>query len=309
MKDISFIILNYNDAATTVKLVDSLLLWRKDGNRLHYIIVDNCSKDDSFTRLYTQYKQTSGVDVIESEKNGGYSYGNNYGAKYAIEKYHSDYIAIANPDIEIEEDVFSKLVESFEYDEKLAACSPIMKNISGSFSVYSQKLPTYWDDLKACFHSTTSKTILRDGFKYLDQDQNMILTEMLPGCFFVIRADVFLEIGMLDENVFLFCEERILGRKVKNLGWRMIFRSDLFFIHAHSVSIKKAYSTLKTWKILLQSHYYYEKKYNSCNIFQLILLKMCMKSFLFGLNVKMRAYSLKKVVQRCLKYNCSDKSY
>lgn len=50
-KDVSFIILNYNDANTTIKLVDSLRRWQCDKMTLHIVVVDNCSTDDSFTVL------------------------------------------------------------------------------------------------------------------------------------------------------------------------------------------------------------------------------------------------------------------
>lgn len=67
----------------------------------HIVIVDNLSPDGSFRQL--QSMAGGKVDVIQSDKNGGYSYGNNYGAVYLIDKYMVDILVIANPDVEFTE--------------------------------------------------------------------------------------------------------------------------------------------------------------------------------------------------------------
>ena len=118
-----------------------------------------------------------------------------------------------------------------------------------------------------------SRTIKTDNYDYLNGNQNMILTEMLPGSFFAVRADLFQKIGMLDEKVFLFCEERILGKRMKDNGYKAVLRADLFFLHAHSVSIKKVYKVIQTRKLILNSRIYYEENYNHINFWQSFLLR------------------------------------
>lgn len=288
MKKICFIILNYNDADTTIKLVDELKDWTV--NDLHIIVVDNQSIDGSFERLNERYCLVENIDILLSEKNGGYSYGNNFGSKYAIERYSPQYIAIANPDIQIDQTTFEKLLTTFDIDHSVAMVAPIMKSTKGDYKIYSQTIPTYMDDLVACYHSSKSKTIIGKEFQYLNDEKNMVLTEMLPGSFFVLRTVCFEEIGLFDENVFLFCEERILGNKLRDKGYKAVLRSDLFFVHAHSVSIKKSYDIIGTWKILMDSRYYYQKVYNHINFFQKRILKISMKIFLIKLHCILLVY-------------------
>ena len=277
---VAFIVLNYNDSDTTIKMVDQLCSWFNPLLELHIIIVDNQSTDGSFNKLKEHYDRQERVVTLSSEKNAGYSYGNNFGARYAIREFHPEYIAIANPDIEVEEDTIIKLLESFQEDSSVAMCSPIMKSLDGSYRVYSQSLPTWKDDLRACRLRNSSATLHDKGYQTLDEEGNMILTEMLPGSFFVIRSDVFEEIGMLDENVFLYCEERILGRKLQDAGYKAVLRKDLFFMHAHAVSTSKAFNVLKRVKLMLNSRYYYQKQYGECSISQLLLLKVAMNVYL-----------------------------
>ena len=262
MKTVVFIVLNYNDAGTTINLVDELCRFSGEKFDYHVTVVDNCSPDNSLTVLSERYNNNSLVDVIESDYNGGYSYGNNFGARYAIKHYHPVFLAIANPDIEIDEETVFRLLETFEEDESLCECAPVMRDLKGNYRIASLKLPEFKDDLKACFTEKKSRLRILDNFRYLNGNQNMIITEFLPGSFFIIRANVFEQVGMFDEGVFLFCEERILGYRIKLHGYKAVLRSDLFFNHAHSASINKAYKIMQTRKMILKSRLYYEINYN-----------------------------------------------
>jgi len=274
MKNVAFVVLNYNDAITTMSLVDVLVKWPKSEIDIHIVIVDNKSSDGSIEKFLERYKDERSVDVISSDYNGGYSYGNNFGVKYAINKYKSQYIAIANPDIEIDYNTFKELLETFDAEKSIAACAPVMKDLEGNYSIHSQFVPSFRDDLQACIDESKVKTVVKHDFTYVNDDKNKIITQMLPGSFFVIRAECLQNVGFFDEGVFLFCEERILGKKLADAGYKQILRSDLFFVHAHSISIKKNYDILKTWKILMTSRQYYQKKYNNITRVQLLLLKL-----------------------------------
>lgn len=78
---LSCVILNYNDAETTEKLVKQIA----DYNVLHQIIVvDNASTDDSLERLKKlEADQPGRLHVLSADHNGGYGSGNNLGVRYA----------------------------------------------------------------------------------------------------------------------------------------------------------------------------------------------------------------------------------
>ena len=292
-ESICFVILNYNCAEETQHLVDTLNRW--DGTALDYriVVVDNCSTDNSFKVLSSLYRTNQFVDVIQSEKNGGYSYGNNYGSRYAKERYNPNYIAIANPDVQIEENTVAELLKTFHTDDSIAMVAPVMKSINGDYAIASQSLPKYYDDFRACWTEKNPPSVNKDSFQTLPNHQYMILIEMLPGSFFVVRTDYFFRAGLFDENVFLFCEERIIGARMKELGYKLILRIDLFFVHAHSVSIKKAMDTVKTWKILWRSRIYYQIRYNKISKTETALLKMCSWLFIRRLAILLYLHELK----------------
>lgn len=286
-KTVAFIVLNYNDDITTMTLVDALSKWPKNKINIRIIVVDNVSTDGSMERLNKRYINENNVDVVSSEYNGGYSYGNNYGGKYAIRKYQPQYIAIANPDIQIDYHTFEKLLQTFEEEDSIAACAPVMMDLAGNYGIRTQNVPGYLDDLQACINENKVKTVNKQGFKCVNDVQNMLITQMLPGSFFVIRTDCWQQVDFFDEGVFLFCEERILGKKLLNAGYKQVLRSDLFFTHAHSVSIKKSYDIIKTWKLIMKSRLYYQQKYNNITSLKKNLLKVAMLYFVLKLRLNM----------------------
>lgn len=260
----AIIILNYNDYKTTIDMINQI----KDYKVLdHIIIVDNNSTDSSFKEL-KKYEKNN-IEVIKTDNNKGYAYGNNFGIKYAINNYKVDNIIISNPDIIIDEETIKDLIKQLKYNN-VSLIAPLI-NEKGIIS-RGWRLPTLKDDLLSninYFHKYAAKNM-----EYNEEQFKNKLTEVevVKGCFFLIKAKVLQEIDYFDENTFLYYEENILGKKLKNKGYKSYIFKDKEVIHDLSVSVDKSFKSLKKYKILKKSQRYYEKKYNNVNIFGMFLL-------------------------------------
>ena len=86
---IGIVILNFKTWEKTVECVDSIYKTYRESKRI--VVVDNHSPNDSYTRLSAIYdnEEYKDVTVIKTERNGGFSYGNNYGFDYVVN--HFDY--------------------------------------------------------------------------------------------------------------------------------------------------------------------------------------------------------------------------
>ena len=116
------ILLNYNDADTTIAAIKRL----KNCDSLDkLIVVDNASLDDSYERLKAY--ESEKVALIKAKENLGYGCGNNLGLCYAYKNLAASYALIANPDTIIEDRVILKLRKSFDKIKNLAAAAPVMK--------------------------------------------------------------------------------------------------------------------------------------------------------------------------------------
>lgn len=278
---IAVIIVNYNDAEDTLKYVKTITEYEII-NRI--VVVDNKSTTiDTFDKL--KELENSKVKVIESDKNGGYDYGNNFGIKYLDsinEEY--DYYIISNPDIEVSEDAIKHCLDVMNSDEKIGVISPRMFNKdSNPIRRSSWKIRTFGLDV---VHSTRVLEmlfykILRNGeYSSKEYEKDILEVEAISGAFFIIRANVLKEVDMLDDNVFLFYEEDILAHKLREKGYKTISLNSEKFIHYESQTIGKTLSYYKKMKQMFKSKMYYHKTYNKINLIQVFLfniLNICRK--------------------------------
>lgn len=281
-KKVGVVILNFKDADTTILLCNKIANYSVIDK---IVIVDNLSPDNSFEKLKTL--KNNKIDIIQSEKNGGYSYGNNFGAFYLIERYRVDVLFIANPDVIFSEEFLIGSIDSL-YNENIQAISGVMLDGKGKEMPFSGKIHSYIEDLLGC--TILIKRIFKPTRKEkLKKEKNLIYCEMLPGSLFGIDAKVFKEICGLDENVFLFCEERILGTKLKQLNYKIAINTDISFYHLHSVSINKSLKKIKQIEQLYKSRLYFNSTYRELSLTKKIIMKIFMY---YGIYIRKILYTL-----------------
>ena len=272
---LAVIVVNFNDEEDTLKYVNQITEYEIIDK---IVVVDNQSTvPNCFEKLQTLKSEK--VDVIQSDKNGGYSYGNNFGIKYLKEQgLEYDYYAISNPDIEIENNTFQKLIQFLQRSQNVAVVAPKMLNSNNQrirrsawrFRTFKRDVVHSSRILELLFYKT-----LKDG-EYLDSDfeNESLLVDCISGAFFIIRKNVYDEIGGFDENVFLFYEEDILASQLKEKGYLTYSLNDISFKHYESQTIGKSFSYYKKLKELYISKMYYHKIYTKINKFQVLIFKL-----------------------------------
>lgn len=279
----AIIVLNYNDYENTKKYIEII---REYKNIDKVVVVDNLSPNNDYEKLLEL--QSEKVVVLRSEKNGGYSYGNNYGIKYLeSQNYKFDNLIISNPDVYVTEEDVEKCINELNNDEKTAIVAPCMRYSDGKIARRSSwKIRTYFRDV---IHSTRFLEllfypVLRNGeYSKKDYEKEKLKVECIAGSFFLIKFDVFKQIGYFDENVFLFYEEDIIGAKLKQKGYAIYSLNNISFTHFESRTINKTFSAYKKLQMLNKSKLYFQKEYNNINFLQTIFLR-----FLFGIrNIEM----------------------
>lgn len=265
---VGVVILNYRDAATTERLCRKISSYDIID---HIVIVDNQSPDDSYEVLSKLSSEK--VHVIQSDKNGGYSYGNNVGANYLINECQIDILYIANPDVEFEALFIEKTAEVI-LSGRAQATGGVMLMPDGRSGVDDTKINRYMDDLLDC--TLLLKHLIRKKKKTVHPGKEIVDAEFLYGSLFGIDAAVFREVGGFDESVFLYCEERILGRKLTGQGYRLAIDTSVSYLHRHAVSVERSVKKVEQIKILYQSRRYYYQKYVKPGKFRQCMLDLGM---------------------------------
>lgn len=272
---LAVIVVNFNDENDTLKYVKEITEYDIIDK---IVVVDNQSTNPgSFEQL--QVLNSEKVDVIRSEKNGGYSYGNNFGIKYLEDQgLEFDYYAISNPDIEISKEAIDCTIEFLDENSNVGIASPKMLNSQGNrIRRSSWKFRTFGRDvvhssrvLELLFYK-----VLKNG-EYLDSDyeKEILQVDCISGAFFVIRKTAYHDVDKLDENVFLFYEEDILAKKLAAKGYLTYSLNNVSFKHFESQTIGRTFSYYKKVKELYNSKMYYHKYYNNINAFKILIFKL-----------------------------------
>lgn len=271
--NISCIILNYNDAETTISLVNSLVNYEILDS---IVIVDNCSTDDSASRL--QAIEAGKVHFISSEKNGGYGYGNNQGIRYAYGNLHATHVLIANPDVKVTEECIQAMKDSFLKISRLGVAAAVTMDGTGKVALSSWRLNGLLGDLLDT--GLITRRIFapwlndRPELKADSKKERYVYADAVPGSLFMADIYALMECGLYDEEVFLYYEEKILGFQLKKKGYGTVLLLNQSYVHLHSVSINKnVKSILKKQALLHKSKLHYYKKYLGINRFQECLVK------------------------------------
>lgn len=264
MPENCIIILNYNDSERVKKLVRQISGY----NALnHILIVDNCSTDDSYKQL--QPLKSDKLDVIQTETNGGYASGNNFGVEYATKRWEAEILFFANPDVYFEEETVVAVEKTLLSDERYALATALVRD---GYNVWN--LPAYWGTVRMLFllAFTMHKRRIK---KQLLQKAGIHEVGVGEGSFFAIRTSAFKEVGGFDERTFLYLEENILAYKLRQKGYKEVINADIFYIHEHSKSISKEYkSKAKAFKLFKPSFAVYLKYYLECGKIKIIVFML-----------------------------------
>lgn len=273
---VAIIILNYNDSENTVKYVGKINNYKILDKIL---IVDNNStnkKDISELKLL----ENDRVEVIQTDKNGGYAYGNNFGLKYLDKKYgeeYFDYVIISNPDIDVTDNAISKSIDFLQSIEDAIIASPRMCLVNGPARRSAWKKRKISIDIANSTRITEllMYPIFKSGeYNKEEFNKDVLCVDAIAGSFFIADFNKFRNIGYFDENTFLFYEEDIIGKRAKEKGYKIYSLNDIKFIHYDSQTIGKLMNLFKKQDILFDSRIYFQKNYNNANRFQILIFKI-----------------------------------
>lgn len=272
---VATIIVSFNDSDCTTKYVEKIEKYNLIDK---IVVVDNMS---TTTGAFENLKklECEKVKVLQSDKNGGYDYGNNLGIKYLQNNNEQfDYYIISNPDIDVSEEAIRKCLDELEKNESVAVAAPRMFNKDMKpIRRSAWKMRTFGLDV---IHSTRVLELifyklLRNGeYSSKEFEKDILEVEAISGAFFIIKSKILNEIGLLDENVFLFYEEDILAKKLAERNLKTISINTDKFIHYESQTIGKSLTYYKKMKQLFISKMYYQKKYNKINSIQVFIFHL-----------------------------------
>ncbi len=222
MKSVSIIIVTYNSEKDIFDCVRSIQDYADIPlSQIELIVVDNNSRESD--KMFMELRNVWGEDIvlIKNSKNGGYGQGNNVGIRQAS----APVILIMNPDVRLASPFFAKPLEAFAKDKQLI--------MYGMKQWYTPTMPS-----KSSFCCTQMLNgYLRSCIEALSNRAEWYIPSLMyfSGSCFYVRKDKFEEIGLFDEEFFMYGEENDIHYKFKRLfGAHFRYDKSLRYLHLTS---------------------------------------------------------------------------
>ena len=219
-------------------------------------LVDN-SPTDSLKEIEKIYPNND-IYYIFNNENMGYGKAHNIAIKKSIEQ-NLPYHIILNPDIIIEKNTLEKLTNYMEQHPEVGNIMPKIIYPDGELQYLCKLLPSPIDLIFRRFipiknwKEAINKRYELHSFGY-DQIMNI---PNLSGCFMFLRTEVLKQVGLFDENIFMYLEDIDLNRRIHS-KYKTIYYPDAIVIHEHQ---KESYKNRKLLKAHIKSAIYYFNKY------------------------------------------------
>ena len=247
---ISYSIVLYNSDKELLNRIITLLL-----NRLEAFLylIDNSPSDE--LRIFDK---NSRVEYIHNPSNPGFGVAHNIAIKKAIDKGFK-YHFIINPDIYFEGDVISKMIKYIQKDNSIGMLMPQILNLDGSVQHLPKLLPTPLSVLLRKFKRPSTvyqKFINQYELRFVRQNE-IYNAPILSGCFTLLNLKAIQEIGMYDDNFFMYFEDWDLSRRMHK-KYKTIYYPLVSVYHGYESGANKSF---KLFKIFINSAFTYFNKW------------------------------------------------
>jgi GT2 family glycosyltransferase len=209
---VSIIIVNYNGKTNLENCLSSLS--ESSYKKLEIILVDNNSQDDSVDYVKNKHPK---VHIIKLDKNFGFAYPNNLGAKNA----NGNLLLFLNNDTKPSPQFVTELVNVLN-DPTIGICQSLLLKPTGEVDSSGDYVDT-------------------KGIAYSSQQRVEKTSEILSakGASMMIRKDLFEKMGGFDEKFFVTFEDIDLGWRTWISGYKVVVVPKSVVYHIGGQTINK----------------------------------------------------------------------
>ena len=208
---VAVVILNYNGRKFLEQFLPNVIA-NCDPTTTEVVVADNASTDDSVSFMRERFPD---IRLIENGSNGGFATGYNL----ALRQVEAQYYVLLNSDIEVTPHWIEPVIELMDADQQIAACQP--------------KILSYYHKEQFEYAGASGGFIDKYGYPFcrgrvfqnLEEDKGQYDTPMevfwATGACMFVRADLYHQVGGLDDSFFAHMEEIDLCWRLKNASYKV----------------------------------------------------------------------------------------
>jgi len=228
---VAIILLNWNGWRDTLECLESLL----DISYVNYqiFLVDNHSTDGSVERI-KKWCRERGFDLdkkssdekiilIQNDKNYGFSGGNNRGIRFAMGLSYFKYFWLLNNDTVVDENSLTEMVKVAEPRDKAGIIGSKVFDYGDRSHIQTiGENKVVWPHMKRRKEIPDKETILD--------------VKWVRGASLLIKNELVLEIGLLDEKLFIYFEDKDWCASALKKGWKIYTALNSRIFHKEGAS-------------------------------------------------------------------------
>jgi GT2 family glycosyltransferase len=216
---LSVIIVNFQGSRFIRGCLRSVL--SSDYPSFEVLVVDNASTDGSIELVEEEFEKDPRVTIIKNRMNVGFAKANNQAARIS----HGELLLFLNADTRMDESSMGRLAEALRSDDRIAVAQPkllLMNTDPPRIDSTGDLMDPYGNGY-------------RRGVGLVDQGQfDDKVDEIFSarGAAMIVKRDIFLKVGMFDEDFFLYLEDMDLCWRIRLANKSITYLPKAVVFHA-----------------------------------------------------------------------------
>jgi GT2 family glycosyltransferase len=246
-----------------------------DGLPAEVMVVDNASRDGSPEMVRARFPW---VQLIANAENVGFARANNQ----AIPRCRFEYVLLLNPDTEVSPGAIRALVDCLDRTPDAGAAGPRLLYPDGRLQESCHPAPTLTRELWSLLHLDALAPRGRYRMSEWD-DRRPREVDVVQGACLLLRCALFDEVGVFDEQYFMYSEEVDLCRRLRLRGWRLYWVPGATVVH-HSGQSTRQVETAMFLRLYHAKILYFRKHegVRAARVYKLIVLVAAVARLLLG---------------------------
>jgi N-acetylglucosaminyl-diphospho-decaprenol L-rhamnosyltransferase len=223
------------------------------------VVVDNGSTDGGQKMLREQFPE---VRIVQNHRNLGLSCATNQGIRATTGRY----VLLLNNDTLVNGPSLEEMVHFMEVTPDAGAVGGKLLNPDGSFQGAAARFSSLWQELLI---ATRLGEFLWEGYPSHEDDKQENVVDWLSSACLLVRRSAFAEVGLLDEEYFIYGDETDFQFRLKRAGWKVYYLPQVTTIHygGRSMDRWRRRKMVYRGKML-----FYRKNYSTLHAFLLRLV-------------------------------------
>ena len=224
--DVSVVIVNWNTRDFLRDCLASVHAETKDLT-FEVFVVDNASKDGSADMVLAEFPS---VHLIANTENRGFAAANNQ----ALALARGRYALVLNPDTIVKDGAIGKAVRIADAEPRVAVlgCQVLLNESRVQMTCFRSPSATGLFLWLTKLERLIPKSWFGGGQSYRDWDRKSARdVDVVTGMFMLVRREAMQQVGVMDEDYFVYAEEADWCVRFGKAGWRCRFTPEARIVH------------------------------------------------------------------------------